>query len=196
MYYVPTIFLSKICSYVSQCKTFILSQLILLLSKLKIKFDLNMNKKENINVRLTEAQKERWQEYADKNGFASISNLVRYAVEELVEGTFQGRRQTSNNHTELKKRLGKIEEKYNNVLEEQRELLKIIAKGAENKDKDEKLSIFQKELIYNLLEEKPRDEVDLDKLIPGLNEFEILAIINKMLELGTIKQKGNKYEVV
>ncbi|MHA1274397.1 MAG: hypothetical protein ACTSQJ_05190 [Promethearchaeota archaeon] len=46
--------------------------------------------KNKINVRVTEAQYERWTKFTEdkNNNFKSLSSMIRYAVEELIENKF------------------------------------------------------------------------------------------------------------
>lgn len=149
----------------------------------------------NINVRISNNQYERWAQYAKDNGFDDISKLVRYATEGLIDGTFH-KSETNNKKESLKKRIELIEKNNKDLLKSQNEILKVLAKKTEALPKDLQLRAYQKKLILNLLQEKPRDEIEINEIIDDLSEVEILSIINDLLEMSVIKQYKDKYTVI
>ena len=149
----------------------------------------------NINVRISTDQYKRWDQYAKNKGFDNISKLVRYATDGLIEGSFQ-KSETNNKKESLKKRIELIETNNKELLKSQNEILKLIAKKTEASPKDLKLRDYQKKLIINLLQEKPRDEIEIKKIMDDLSEIQILSIINDLLEMGIIEQYKDKYKVI
>jgi len=153
--------------------------------------------KTNISIRVTNNQKERWEEFANKNGFASISSLARYAIDSLIEEGVRERLQKET-HEDMEDRLNKMEQKYNHLLDSQQEIMRAIAQKTVKKE-DKPLREYQKGLIINLLEEKPRDEVELQKILSDLSEIEIIELINELIETSIIKRfekDRNKYAVI
>lgn len=153
--------------------------------------------KTNISIRITNSQKEEWEDFADNNGFASVSSLARYAIDSLIEKGVRERLQKET-HEDMKNRLNKMEQKYDDLLESQQEIMKLIAQKT-NKKGDKPLREYQKGLIINLLEEKPRDEVELQKILSDLSEIEIIELINELIETSIVKRfekDKNKYAVV
>lgn len=149
----------------------------------------------SINVRISNNQYERWGKYAKDKGFEDISKLVRYATEGLIEGSFQ-KSETNNKKESLKKRIELIETNNKELLKSQNEILKLMAKKTKALPKDLQLRAYQKKLILNLLQEKPRDEIEIKEIIDDLSEIEILSIINDLLEIGVIEQYKDKYKVI
>jgi len=149
----------------------------------------------NVTVRISESQKELWEKYANKNGFSSLSSLVRFATDELVEGHIP--RFKTDNKDVLRQRLNDIEKKYNSLLESQQEIIKSIAAKTTPTPENKPLKEYQKGLIINLLQEKPRDETEIQRIMPELSEIEILSIINELIETSIVKQsKNNKFAVI
>jgi len=148
----------------------------------------------NITIRVSLSQKKRWESFAEDNGFSSLSSLIRYATDELVEGNIS---RFKNNKETLRQRLTDVEEKYNNLLESQQQIIKAIAIKTTSREENKPLREYQKGLIINLLQEKPRTETEIQKIIPDLSEVEILSIINELIETSIIKQsKNNKFAVI
>jgi hypothetical protein len=151
--------------------------------------------KTNVSVRITDSQKEIWESYAEANGFASISSLVRYATDELIESNTSPRSRKDNTSA-IRTRLHEIEKKYNDLLHSQQEIIKLIAEKTPIRKENKPLREYQKGLIINLLQEKPRDELELQKILTDLSEVEILTLLNELMETSIIKQEGNKYAVI
>ena len=149
----------------------------------------------NINVRISSDQYKTWGQYAKNKGFDNISKLVRYATEGLIDGTLH-KNETTNKNEALRGRIELIETNNKELLKSQNEILKLIAKKTEASPKDLKLRDYQKKLIINLLQEKPRDEIEIKKIMDDLSEIEILSIINDLLEIGVIEQYKDKYRVI
>jgi len=151
----------------------------------------------NVNVRISLEEYEKWDKYTKAKGYNDISKLVRYATNGVVDEVFQENK-TNENHISMKKRLETLENENKEILKEQREILRVIAKKSPE-PKDLKLRDYQKGLIINLLEEKSRNPIEIGKIISDLEEIEILTIINDLLETGIIKvdeKNKTKYKVV
>jgi hypothetical protein len=153
------------------------------------------NYKHNLSVRISEAQRKRWERFADGNGFASVSSLIRFATDELVEGK-QSARLQENNKQLLRNRLNELEGRYDALLDSQREIMSMIAKKSSEIRKDKPLREYQKGLIINLLKEEPRDEVEIQKILSDLSEVEVITLLNELMETSIIKQEKNKYAVI
>lgn len=160
----------------------------------------NENKHKQINVRLSEATYNNWEIYAENNGFSNISSLVRYCTNEFVEGRMT-RNLKENSDTSKDKRISEIYEELGKIKESQLETLKIIAQRpieTQKNDKDSiKLRAYQQQMILNLLQEKPRNEEELDALFDDLKEVEIMKILNGLIEVKAIElRKDGKFKVI
>jgi len=93
----------------------------------------------------------------------------------------------------------KLEDNNKSLVKQQNEILKLIAQKLANtsQPKDQTLIEYQKQTILNLIEEKPRNEEELMRIIP-ISEFELLEILNNLLKMSIIKRSKdkNKYEVI
>lgn len=147
----------------------------------------------NINVRISTDQYKKWNKYAKANGFDNISKVVRYATEGLIDGTFHKNESTNKNGV-LREKIEHIEKDNKEILKSYNEILKFLVKKAPE-PKDLQLREYQKQLIINLLQEKPRDEEELEKMLE-VSEIEVLSIINDLLEMGIIEHYKDKYKVV
>jgi len=148
----------------------------------------------NINIRITDEQKEKWNRYLANNPeFSSISHFIRFCVDEYIDGTHLKRRER-NREKELKIKIKENEVRINEILNEQREILKMIAQKTEPSG-NEKLKEYQRGVVLNLLRETTRDEVELSRLT-DLPEIEILQFLNTLLEEKLITQEKNKYKVL
>jgi hypothetical protein len=153
------------------------------------------NYKQNLSVRVSKAQKQRWESFADENGFSSISSLIRFATDELVEGN-QSSRFRDNNKQILRDRLKNLEKRYDDLLDSQREIISMIAQKSSETQKDKPLREYQKGLIINLLKEKPRDEKEIQEILSDLSEVEVIALLNDLMETSIIQQQKEKYAVI
>jgi len=152
------------------------------------------NYTKNINVRVSREQFRNWEKYAKENGFDDISKLVRYATDGLVEGSF-GKKKDVNEFEPLEKEIEELKRNNRELLKTQNEILKKLAKEKGDPIDFDKIS-YQKQLIINLLQEMPRDEFEIQKIIPDMDEIEILAIFNTLLESSIIEQYNDKYRVI
>lgn len=150
-------------------------------------------RKKNLNVRITEAQEARWANYMEANRFSSLSALIRYCVDEFVEGTVS-KSNVNNKNNKVKAQINELTKKYDDLMDSQKDILKLIAKKVEKPTGN--LREYQKGIIINLLTESPMDEIDLSKIMPDLKEVEILAILNELLETSIIIQEKNKYKAI
>lgn len=154
-------------------------------------------KKKNINVRISELTYEKWEKYADKNGFASISSLVRYCTNEFVDGT-HSRMPKTNNENHLRKRVNDVDKHIQELWKSQQEIMKIMAKKGSKEaiPEDSQVKEYQKRLILRLLSKQPRDENELSKLME-LPETEVLSMLNEFMGINIIKMlKNGNFQVM
>ncbi|MBA7492076.1 hypothetical protein ES702_02625 [subsurface metagenome] len=148
----------------------------------------------NINVRISKEEEELWERFRKENHFNSISSLVRFCVNERIEGSYFNRikdKEVSNTNNRIKQ----LENNNKEILKTQNKILKFLTEKTTIPE-DTSLWDYQKTLGLNLLEEKPRDEVELSKLL-DLDEIKTLKLLNGFIELGKIKlNKDNKYEMI
>lgn len=149
--------------------------------------------KKNVNVRITEEQEKEWREYAKEKHFANLSTLVRWCVEEIMDGSYV-RRSNSNSKDALKKEVEENKRKIQELMKAQRDILETFDKPSEA-HKDIPLREYQKGVIINLLKEKPRDELELQKILSDLSEEEILRMINELMKASIVRQVKIGYEV-
>ena len=148
----------------------------------------------NINVRISKEQFKKWDEYAKDNGFDDISKLVRYATNGLIDGSFH-KIEFNNEKESLREKIKVVEKNHKELLKTQNKILKLMAEKTTIPE-DTSLWNYQKTLGLNLLEEKPRDEVELSKLL-DLDEINTLNLLNGFIELGKVKlNEEHKYELI
>ena len=101
-----------------------------------------MPKRESyVRIRLYDKEKEDWENYAEENKFASVSQFIRYVISEYIEHGLKRTTRTSNNDNSISKR----------------DLLKIIEEERREKEK-ERDEYFKK--IDELLKER-RNGLDI-----------------------------------
>ncbi|MHA1249015.1 MAG: hypothetical protein ACTSRP_03390 [Candidatus Helarchaeota archaeon] len=146
-----------------------------------------------INVRVTEAQYERWTKFAEdkNNNFTSLSSMIRYAVEELIEDKFMQDKMTEY-QSALQKEIRRLTQQNEELLAQNRKILEIIAKKSPP-PKDNKIREFQRETIINLLRDEALDEEEIRRKVHGLTEVETLKILNELLGETIIVQEKDKY---
>ncbi|MFX1499969.1 MAG: hypothetical protein ACFFDH_03290 [Promethearchaeota archaeon] len=151
----------------------------------------------NINLRITDEQVEKWNNYLKENPeFSSVSHFIRWCVDEIIDGT-HFRRQVNNEKDNLKKRIDEYDDKIEELLKSQRDILKIIAqKTTPTKRENKTLREYQKGILLNLLEKTPMDEEEISKIFDDLTEIDILNMLNELMEASLIKQYRNKYKVI
>lgn len=162
-----------------------------------------MPKRESyVRIRLYDKEKEDWENYAEKNKFASVSQFIRYVISEYIEHGLKRTTQTGNNDNNISKR----------------DLLKIIEEERREKEK-ERDEYFKK--IDELLKER-RNGLDITikhntkgKILKWVEKFngklgseeiaelislsepQTIDILNKMQGQELVKlNKQMKYEVL
>ena len=100
----------------------------------------------------------------------------------------------NNKNNKVKAQINELTKKYDDLMDSQKDILKLIAKKVEKPTGN--LREYQKGIIINLLTESPMDEIDLSKIMTDLKEVEILAILNELLETSIIIQEKNKYKAI
>ena len=155
----------------------------------------NDKRKKNVNVRITEDQYNRWEKYAEDNRFSSVSALVRYCVEEVVEGTIT--KNTSNdNQKERNNKIASLEGEFKAIKDQNKLILKVLAEKTKPEKQEIPFKEFQKEIIVNCLEVYGvQDEKAIGKLLKTLDEYEVLTLINELLEESRIKDTNKGYMV-
>jgi len=159
--------------------------------KKRVEFD------NNINLRISDEQKENWNNYIKEHKeFNSISNFVRYCVDEIVDGTSQNRNQKQESKEDIESHIKDLDEKIVNMMQEQKEILKIVAKSTQPLlNSNKALREYQQNLVLKLLKEKPRSDEELLKLM-DIEEYEVLNFLNELVDLGKIDLVDNKYRVI
>ena len=153
--------------------------------------------KNNFNIRITDEQKAKWNEYLDEHKkFSSVSHFIRWCVDEIVDGTHSRRKVINNDKESLKLRIEENEKMIERILEEQRDVLKAIAMKTETPKEMKPIREYQKGLIINLLKKEMMDETELNEILDDLNEIEILNMINELMEASIIEQENDKYRVI
>lgn len=144
-----------------------------------------------IHLRVTDKQYNTWTEYVEnkENDFTSISSLVRYAVDELIEGN----KLKNSVQLAIEKEVKKLDKKYDDIVAQNLKILKKIANKSPP-PQDTKIREFQTEFIENLFKEKPRDEKEIQKLVPNLTITETIDIINGLIEATIIEPYKDKYK--
>ena len=144
-----------------------------------------------IHLRVTDNQYDRWSKYVENkdNNFTSLSSLIRYAVDELIEGNLL----KNSVQLAIEKEVKKLDQKYDEIVAQNLKILEKIASKSPP-PQDIKLREFQTEYIENLFKEKPRDEKEIQKLVPNLTLTETIDIINKLLEATIIVPYKDKYK--
>ena len=151
--------------------------------------------KRNVNVRITAGQEREWREYMNLNHFSNLSTFVRWCVEEVVEGHV-ARESKSDNKAKLKQKVESLENRLMELTKSQQDILKMMAKASKPKEVNTPLREYQKGLIINLLQEKPRDEEELLRLFKDLDENDLLVMINELMETSVVELEKNKYKVI
>jgi len=149
--------------------------------------------KKSFNIRISEAEKEKWENYTKEKNYSSVSHMIRSTINERIDGILQ----PSHQNSEILNRMKVLEDENKDLLKDQKEILKIIALKSTVQTDTTTLD-FQKEIILNLLREKPRNEKELASLL-GLNQVDILVLLNDLLEMSIIKRSEKaktKFEVV
>ena len=152
----------------------------------------------NINVRITDEQKERWNKYLKEHKeFSSASAMIRWCVDEVVEGTY-ALKQINNGENTIKNRTDKIDGRIEEIEKNQRDILKLIAqKTSVGKKIDTNLREYQKGLLINLLQKESMNDLEIGEIFDDLTEIEILNMLNDLMESSIIEQgKNSKYKVI
>lgn len=149
-----------------------------------------------IHIRIDEEEKKIINKFLEKhkNDFESNSHFIRTAIAFYIENS--GKKEELNIEEKLKNEIILNKQKIDELLLVQKRILELIDKKSEESENDENNEIkgYQQELILNLLYEKPRDEIEISKLL-DIDEIDVLRFINKLLKLGKIKQNGTKYSI-
>lgn len=136
----------------------------------------------SFNIRVSEAIKKKWEKYARENNYSSVSHMIRTVMNERIDGILKPTYQNA----ELLNRMKVLEQENKDLLKDQKEILKIIAQKSVIQTDTTTLE-YQKEVILNLLREKPRNEKELASLL-GLNQVDVMVLLNDLLEMSVIKR--------
>ena len=156
-------------------------------------------KHKQVNVRLSSETSEKWEKYATENGFSTLSSLVRFCTNEFVEGRMDRNLKKSSSETEKDNRINEIYTELEKIKSSQLDTLKLIAQKSDsgNDDGSIKLRAYQRQIILNLLKEKPRNEEELDNLFDDLQEHEIMTILNGLVEVNAVTLRDDgKFEMI
>jgi len=147
----------------------------------------------SFNIRVSETTKEKWENFTKENNYSSVSHMIRSTINERIDGILKPTYQ----NTEILERMRVLEQENKDLLKDQKEILKIIALKSTIQTNNTTLD-YQKEVILNLLREKPRNEKELSTLL-GLNQIDVMVLLNDLLEMSIIKRSEKaktKFEVI
>jgi len=169
-----------------------------------------MSKKESfIRIRVFDSVKKKWKDYAEDNKFPSLSQLIRYVMDEyIVRGFIRFEKVSKNDNSnsvneELKKLQAErkaIKEEREAIKEEREKYHKWINEILQERKRltDIKVEDSIKGKILKWVDKFPHklDSVDIAEII-GKSESEVLDILNKMEDQVLIKlDKNFKYWVI
>lgn len=159
--------------------------------KKKVEFD------NGLNIRISDEQKTNWNNYLKEHKeFSSVSSFVRWCVDEIVEGTHNNRNQQESKDS-LEVHVKELDDKIIKMMNEQKDILKLVAKSTQPLlNSNKALREYQQSIVLTLIEEKPRNEQELLKLMAPIEEYEILTFLNDLIEAGKIDNIDNKYQRV
>lgn len=153
-------------------------------------------------IRLYDKEKEQWEEYANNNKFASLSQFIRYVVSEYIEHGFSRlpKINEKNNMVSKRERLDLYEEQLKIQKKELNETRKKLDELIEERRKEQKIKITHniKGKILKWVEEF-NGELGSEHIadIIALNEPDTVDILNKMEEQEFLRlNKKMKYEMV
>ena len=148
-----------------------------------------------VNFRISEQQEKEWKKSMKAHRFKKLSSFIRWCVDEVVEGSLY-KRKDMNNKEELKEQIKANDKQIQELMKSQKEILKLIAQTRQSNDTDQSLRGYQKGIILNLIQQKPRDEEEINKILDDLTELDILDILNDLMDASLIKYDKNKYRVI
>lgn len=157
----------------------------------------NKPKKEvAVQVRINEIVKEEWVKFAEDNNFPSISQLIRFAVNEIIE---KGIKTTTKNS--YKNKTEQLQETRDHIEDLQKERLEYMGKindilSEMREKKDVKIEHNIKSQVLKLLEKHPYRSEDIAGIF-NIEESEILITLNDLIKKKIIKlNKNMEYEVL
>jgi hypothetical protein len=158
--------------------------------KKKVEFD------NGLNIRISDEQKTNWNKYLKEHReFSSVSSFVRWCVDEIVDGAHNNRNQQESRDS-LEARMKEIDDKIMNMMSEQKDVLKLVAKSTQPLlNSNKALREYQQTMVLNLLKEKPRSEAELLDVME-IEEYEVFNFLNELTEAGKIDLVDNKYQVI
>ena len=148
----------------------------------------------SFNVRVSEFEYNQWKDFVKKSVFSGVSKLIRYCVNSFLDGTIK--ETSGNNRDDLKSRINELEERNLDLTKEYTKVLKMISSKTDIKQ-ESTLDEYRREILLNLLEEGPKDEIELNNIL-NISEAELLTMLNVYLEIGKITRSiknPTKYEV-
>ncbi|MFX0188966.1 MAG: hypothetical protein ACFE8A_14670 [Candidatus Hodarchaeota archaeon] len=157
-----------------------------------------MSKKEAyIQIRINTKEKEEWDKFAKENRFPSVSQLIRFAVNEIIE---RGLKRTIENNNKMNKteELKQVRELITSFQEERKEYMKEI-KELKKEITNSKTIVNKQKLkgqILKLLKFRSYTSEELS-IVLEKDEPEIIKICNDLEDKKIIKMKANyEYEVI
>ncbi|HEC92879.1 MAG TPA: hypothetical protein ENI51_07825 [Candidatus Atribacteria bacterium] len=148
-----------------------------------------------INIRIDKKAFKVWENYYKTHKFDTMSSFVRYCVDTFIENN--GER--FNKKENINDKILEYEDKINEIIDENKEILRLLAERIENEkdiDLNNDLINYQKYLLLTLIQEKPRDDEELIKIL-NIDADVLYVMLNKYLELGKIKMNRlGKYELI
>ena len=145
-----------------------------------------------VQIRVFEAEKELWQKYKKDNKFPSLSQMVRFAVDEMIA---RGDKRTTENNINKIQEFNKAIQTFMDLSKEQ---MAVIDGLRENSKKSKKVVVEHKKKgqILKLLEKSKLKSEDIAEIF-NIPEPETIDILNYLVDKGIVKlRKDMKYEVI
>lgn len=148
-------------------------------------------KTERLEIVLTPEQKNRWEEYKDNNNFPSLAQMIRFSVEEIIEGKLSRSLINQDPLEQEKKEIAEMKKIQAEMIDQLKEKMEEFTQITKIKVKEslkgqilrhlEKSNYFYEDLAYVL--NKP--------------EFDILVCLNQLQKEDLIKlNKNDTYGVI
>lgn len=145
-----------------------------------------------VQIRVFEAEKKIWQKYKEDNKFPSLSQMVRFAVDEMIA---RGDKRTTGNNIEKIQDINKliqllIDERKEHIIEREK------LKENTQKSKDVVIKHKIKGQILKLLEKSKLKSEDIAEIF-NIPEGDTIDTLNFLVDKKLIKlNKNMKYEVI
>lgn len=149
-----------------------------------------------IQIRININEKEIWEKYANENKFPSISQLIRFCVNEVMESGLK--RTIKNNQISKQEELQRFEDLYNEIKQGRLESMKMIKETLSEirNTRESKVEYKIKDRILKLLKKHRYEYEDISEIF-NVPESDVLILLNELEQKNVIRQnKKMEYEVV